>query len=146
MDQHPHIQHLNLPIHAPFAAPVLCKDLHEAGLTEQTPFHWKIQNGQAFIWSEAFDPDHYYKQSSSIIDAHYTIAVIPAYSAADLEKIIGEFIHFVKEGNHEITPSKHIRIGTRKAPRYADALALIAIEVLKRRIVQPNIASQLITQ
>lgn len=146
MDQHPHLHHLNLPLHAPFATPVLCKDLQEAGLTENTCFHWKIQNGEAFIWSTVFDPDHYYKQASSIIDAHYTIATIPAYSCTDLEKIVGSFIHIVKEGQHEITPHQYARIGTRRAPRYADALALIAIELIKRRTIQPADASQIITK
>lgn len=140
-----HINHLNQPMHAAFVSPVLCKDLMETGLTDKTPFHWKLKNGEAFIWSNSFDPDGYYDNAEELINQIYTTISIPAYTCADIEKLVGDFFHICKKGEHEVTAYHHTRIGTRRAPRYADALALIAIEILKRRIISPTVANNIIT-
>lgn len=142
-----HLQELNLPLHANFVAPVLCKDLIELGIEHTPHFIWKIQNGQPFIWSKSFDPDGYYNTTESIIEKHIITTInIPAFSASDLEKIIGNFLHICTAGDHEVTPTQFPRIGTRKAPRYADAIALVAIELIKRGIIKPAQVNKLITQ
>lgn len=141
------LANLDLPLHANFVAPVLCKDLQEMGLTEKTHFQWKIQNGNSFIWTTTFDPDHYYRDSEKMIDNHLIRTIIvPAYTSADIEKLIGDLIHICNNRQHEVTPTQYPRIGTRKAPRYADALALIAIELLKRSILKPEHVNLLINQ
>lgn len=145
MNPQEHIHHLNSPMHAPFVSAILCEDLRRVGLTEKTPFHWKLRNGEAFIWSNDFDPDQYYSQSEEHIGYIWVTNTVPAYSAADIEKIVGDFFHIAKAGNHEVTCYQHRRVGTRKAPRYADALALIAVELLMRRIITPSFANAVIT-
>lgn len=139
-----HLQTLALPLHQNFVDPILCKDLFEAGLTDKTPFFWKISNGQPFIWTTTFDPDKYYTNAEAIIDACLHTAILPAYTAADMEKIIGNFLHTCVAGNHEVTPLQHRRIGLRMAPRYPDALAMIATELLMRRIIAPAAVNNII--
>lgn len=136
-----HLEHLNLPIHLPFAAPVLCVDLALAEMTKDTHFYWKIGAGSAFIWSRDFDPDAYYTNAETVIDSFTGTNIVPAYTSADLEKLIGTFSHICKNGEHEVFPHQYTRIGMRKAPRYADALALITLELLKRRIITPGFAN-----
>jgi len=138
MDIQQHLKTLNLPLHQNFVVPILCKDLHAAGLSDKTAYQWKIQNGQAFIWTTAFDPDNYYRQAESIIDSHIITTIIPAYTSADMEKIVGNFYHTSVSGEHEVRPLQFVRIGVRRAPRYPDALAMVAVELLIRRIILPE--------
>lgn len=139
-----HLSNLALPLHQPFVDPILCADLQKFGLNTNTTHQWKIQNGQCFIWCSAYDPDNYYKQATSLIDEIMPVKTLPAYTATDMEKLAGNFLHILHNGSHEIQPTRHTRVGIRRAPRYPDALALIVTELLCRKIIKADQANALL--
>lgn len=131
----------------PFVAPAFCKELLSAGLNSKALHSWKLSfSNEVFLFSDHFDPDGYYTAAENLLNSKFCKEVIPAYTSADMETLIGDFHHFYTNGVHEIIPIKHRRIGIRKSPRYPDALALVVIELLHRKIVTPEAAAESINK
>lgn len=140
------LQSLNLPVHRPFVAPILCKDLIELGLTKAAKHTWKIMNGDAFVFTEHYDPDGYYSAAQSLLDQNYCNIVLPAYLATDLEPLVGDFTHLLMNGTHEIFPQTYRLIGRVTAPRYADAIAMMLISAIKKHQVSVAKLNQTLSQ
>lgn len=140
------LQSLNLPIHRPFVAPILCKDLTELGLTKSAKHTWKIMNGDAFVFTEHYDPDDYYSSAQALLDKNYCTMVLPAYQATDLEPLVGDFTHIFLKGSHEIFPITYRLIGRVMAPRYADAIAMMLISAIKKHQVSVANLNQSLSQ
>lgn len=140
-----HLAGLNLPLHRPFVAPVLCKELTDLGVWPPALYCWKICNGDAFIWSHAFDPDEYYKTAESEMDRIVISKKVPAFSCSDIEKILPAFIHTYYNNSHSIS-LQTIPTIKQSAPRYADALALVLIDMLKGDHIIPSRINKLITE
>ncbi len=140
-----HLQSLQKPVHRPFVAPILCKDLMELGLTKSTAHSWKVINGDAFIFTEHYDPDGYYSAAQDLLDQNYCNMVLPAYQVTDLEPLIGDFTHIAFGGQHEIFPLTYTMLGKTTAPRYCDAVAMLIISGLKKHILKLDKLNTLLT-
>lgn len=139
-----HFQNLETSAHRPFVAPILCKDLLELGLTKTSLHSWKIHSGDAFVFTEHYDPDGYYAAAQSLLDQNYCTAVLPAYQATDLIPLIGNFNHIYFNNEHEIKPLTYPHIGIKKAPRFPDVVAMVLIDLLKRQTVSAIRINQLL--
>lgn len=129
-----------------FADPLLCKELHYAGLTDQIPYHWHQNWERIALTSFYFDPDGIYQQAFKNRQSTPGIApikIIPAYRTTELDRIIPSYMMSKEKGSYIVVLEKiygdYMEV---KAPRLPDALATLLIKMLKARIINIDYCNQ----
>lgn len=81
------------------ASPQYCLLLHQLGCTQRTAFVWLEKNGEHIPFTYEFDPDHYYEQGDKGIIEVAGYTVIPAYSIAELKRVLCQFNYTLAKEN-----------------------------------------------
>lgn len=118
--------------------PDLCKKLNDAGLSENTPYHWHFLFEEAVLTCSAFDPDGYYRlhlADNWLIDQKRF--VLPSYSSADIERMLPDYLlSFVSnQQEYQLSVSDIYNMGTVTSNRLPDVFALMALKLLQARAV-----------
>jgi hypothetical protein len=128
-----------------FADPLLCKELHYAGLTDQTPYHWHQDWKGIILTSFYFDPEGIYQQAfknRQSTPGIQPIKIIPAYRTTELDRIIPAYAISKEKGCYITMLDTLYGNAESKSPRLPDALATLLIKMLKARIINIDYCNQ----
>jgi hypothetical protein len=128
-----------------FVDPLLCKELHYAGLSDQTPYYWHHSIFDIRLATVFFDPDSYYRQAfinRQALPGVQKIIIIPAYRATELDRIIPAYALSKEKGCYIAMLDTTYGNAESKAQRLPDALARLTIQMLKQRILNIDYANQ----
>ena len=135
------------PIYQCFVTDSLCKDLHEAGLTPHTCYHYKVEGNRTTLCTYIFDHDDYYANGDKLLDQwggnHH---IVPAYQLKDIEKILpGHYLLQRNEKGYELMLEDIYGLPAQTATRMPDVFALMIREGLKKRVIKLEHANAFIT-
>lgn len=141
------LHNLDLPPYQNFVTPLLCKDLEVAGIICQTSYSWIIRNNEISLFTILFDQDDYYLNGQKAINNLCPPQdIINAFSIKDVEKIIPEDYMLLKTGKYyEICFNKLYNIQPVQALRMPDAFAMMALELIRKRIIDIKKANECIS-
>lgn len=128
-----------------FLSPLLCKDLHYAGITDNIPYAW-VQDGTDFkLQTFAYDTEDIYQQAWHNRQTMHGITkaiTIPAYRIAELDRIIPGY-GLVKEMDYYIAMlNTEFGQSEARAERMADALGILIRDMLQKRIIDADYANR----
>lgn len=132
------------PLLRNFVSPINCVYLEQADIKLETPYHWRCVNGTATINTHYFDVDGTNKTAMANVDYAngHTVKIIPAFTAEDMQMILPDYI-IVRCGTEfslsivDLYPMEIMR-----AQRIADVMAIAVLECLRKRYINPEIATR----
>lgn len=120
-----------------FVSPSLCLDMLACGLTDKTPFRWKNVQNTWILWSDSFDPDNYYQIAKDWIAEYNDIQVLPAYTVAQMESIIPDYLLEKRSGQYVLSVENIYGLPSVGNTRLADAFGYLVIEILRNKQYGP---------
>ena len=140
---------LQSPLYSLLVAPPYCRLLLEEGLTQSTPYHYVVIDGLAELNTYAFDRDDYYAQADanvSYTNKDHKPLILPAYTIMDLEKALPDFCICRCNGKYELSVEGFYSLDVVKDNRLPDALALMVLQGIRKRVLKADNINSLITQ
>ena len=131
-------------LHKNFVAPNYCQDLLHAGFATQPLFTWKIENHVTKLQTFIFDDDDYYKLAEAATDfvSPGSKVILPAYTLMDVAAPFNDYFISVSAAGFEIGLHKIYNLEICKAARMPDAFALLLLQAIKKRLIQPHFLNQ----
>ncbi|HYC27730.1 MAG TPA: hypothetical protein VEB42_02925 [Chitinophagaceae bacterium] len=141
---------LQSPIYSIMVAPPYCRLLLEEGLTQSTPYHYVIIDGLAELNTYAFDRDDYYAQADANVcytNKDHKPLILPAYTIMDLEKTLPDYCICRCNGKYELSVEGTFpELEVVKEDRLPDALALMVMQGIRKRVLRTENINERITQ
>ena len=132
---------MNHPTYQSFVSPHIVRHLQIAGL-EVHPFStmWRVdKNDQCEIKNFLFDEDRYYKDSQEALDHLYPAKhYMPAFQLRDMDILLPDYFIQRDNGHYTIAIANLFDVESVTDHRLPDALAIMVLDCIKARIIQPE--------
>lgn len=136
---------LNIPIIQDFVKPLLCNELLVAGLHVKTNYLWVVNESIADLFTDAFDPDNYYKDSFSLLAAFKNASnILPAFQIRDMERLLPPYLLSKSCAGYELSLERMYDMPTITGDRLPDVYAMMVLECLRKRLLTAELCIKLL--
>ena len=126
-----------------FVSPVYSVYLVEQGMNIDTPYYWRIINGQASLITHVYDIDESHKQALANQDyINPLLHKLPAFSTADMQLIIPDYFLSRHYGSFTLSCDKMWALDDITAARMPDAMAMMALQCFRKKITNTELATK----
>lgn len=117
-----------------FASPQYCEQL-DVFLKFSTPFYWRVKEKKSELAARIFDPEELYNNSDGALEEIKIIKIHNAYSVGELESLLPDYCIEKVNNRFRVFCDAAYNIPETESEKLADALAIMAISGLRRRVI-----------